>query len=190
MLIWVSIYEVDMTMLNKILHLYRLKPSTHHGYFELLPWDRNSRVISRFPSSFMTGNHDIFSSLELIGKPCMMTSRRKSQDYCKNGKSLRLVRIFIIFLNSSLSHYCFHNSAYLLIFVVFDRLELESQYHDQVRVALAFAREIEDFDNLVNPHHLFDYCLGPEPSKYVLEKIFQEEKSKFNLVILKVSSSL
>ena len=41
-----------MTTLNEFLHLYCLKPSTHHRYFKLLPWDKKSIVVSRFPSSF------------------------------------------------------------------------------------------------------------------------------------------
>ena len=56
---------------------------------------------------------------------------------------------------------------------------MESQYRERVQVALAFAQEIEDFDDLGDPHHLFDCCLGLEPSECVLEKIRQEEKSKF-----------
>lgn len=64
-----------------------------------------------------------------------------------------------------------YNIVYLLVFVVYDRLELENQHREQVRATLAFAREIEDFDDLVNPHCLFDYCLGPEPLDYMLEKI-------------------
>ena len=102
----------------------------------------------------------------------------------ENGKSLHLVHTFISFLDSSLFNYCSHNIVYLLIFVVSDRPELESQYHEQVRATLAFTREIKDFDDLVDPHHLFDCCLGLEPSKYVLEKIFREDKGKFVLVDL------
>ena len=79
-----------------------------------------------FHHPFVIGNHNIFSFLEPVGKPCLTTSGGKSQDYCRNGKSLRLVCIFIDFINFYLSHYCLHNSAYLLIFVVFDRPELES----------------------------------------------------------------
>ena len=62
-------------------------------------------------------------------------------------------------------------------FADLDRPDLEDQYRHRVRVAFAYAREIEDFDNLVDPHHLYDCCLGPEPLKYVLEKIRREEKS-------------
>ena len=41
-----------MITLNEFLHLYRLKASTHYGYFEHLPWNRESRIIRNFPTSF------------------------------------------------------------------------------------------------------------------------------------------
>ena len=85
---------------------------------------------------------------------------------------------FIVFLYFLLYHHYLPNNVYLLIFVALDRPELEDQHRHRVRVALAFTYEIKDFVDLVNPCHLFDCCLGPEPSKYVLEKIHQEEKSK------------
>ena len=44
-------------------------------------------------------------------------------------------------------------------------------------MALAYAREIDDFDDLVDPRSLSDCCLGPKPSKCILEKIHCEEKS-------------
>ena len=70
------------------------------------------------------------------------------------------------------------NEAFLLTFTTFDRLDLEDKHRHRVRAALAYTRKIEDFDDLVDPRHLFDCCLGPEPLKYVLEKIRREEKSK------------
>nr|POF03052.1 hypothetical protein CFP56_70074 [Quercus suber] len=45
--------------------------------------------------------------------------------------------------------------------------ELKNQYCDQVWTTISFAREIEDFDDLVDPRHLFDCCLGPEPTNYL-----------------------
>ena len=59
-----------------------------------------------------------------------------------------------------------------------DRPDLEDQYRHRVRVAIAYAREIDDFDDLVDLRRLYDCCLGPEPSKYILEKTCREEKSK------------
>ena len=63
-------------------------------------------------------------------------------------------------------------------FIALDCPDLEDKHRHRVYVAFAYTREIEDFDDLVDPRHLFDCCLGPEPSKYVLEKIRRKEKSK------------
>ena len=84
-----------------------------------------------FRHPFMIGNHDFFFKfLDPVGKSCLTTSGGKSQDYCGNGKSLHLVRTFIIFLKFSLYCYCLHNTIYLLIFVVYNRPKLENQYRD------------------------------------------------------------
>jgi len=47
-----SACDGEMITLNEFLFLYRLKASTHYGYFELLPWTRKSRIVMGFPSSF------------------------------------------------------------------------------------------------------------------------------------------
>ena len=52
MSIWVSAHDGDMITLNEFLHLYRLKPFTHYGDFELLPWSKESRIVHSFPTSF------------------------------------------------------------------------------------------------------------------------------------------
>ena len=52
MSIWMSACDGEMITLKEFLFLYRLKTSTHYGYFELLPWDRKSRIVRGFPSSF------------------------------------------------------------------------------------------------------------------------------------------
>lgn len=95
-----------------------------------------------------------------------------------------------------LYYYCLPNNVCPLIFVALDHPELEDQHRNRVRVAFAFAREIQDFNDLVHPRYLFDCCLEPEPSKYVLEKIFQEEKSKIvyllvpKILLFSLASSL
>ena len=53
MSIWVSVHDGDMITLNEFLYMYRLKPSTRYGYFELLPWNRESRIVHSFPTSFL-----------------------------------------------------------------------------------------------------------------------------------------
>ena len=62
MSIWMSTCNGDMITLNEFLFLYLLKASTHYGYFELLPWDRKSRVVRGFPWPF----HDWKSRYFLI----------------------------------------------------------------------------------------------------------------------------
>lgn len=97
---------------------------------------------------------------------------------------------FYLFFYSSLFNFCLHNPVSFSIFAVSNRLELEGQYCERVHATLAFAKDIEDFDDLVDPRHLFDYYLGPEPWRYVLEKIHREEKTKFVFVILRANFSL
>ena len=64
----------------------------------------NLGLLGFFLHLFVIGNHNIFSFLEWVGKPCLMVSRGKSQDYYKNGKSQHLVRISVIlFCLSSIS---------------------------------------------------------------------------------------
>ena len=82
---------------------------------------------------------------------------------------------------------CLSNDVFLLIFIALDRPDLEDKHRHWVRATLAYTLEIEDFDNLVDHRHLFDCYLGLEPSKYVLEKIHWEEKSK--VVCLLVSKT-
>jgi len=65
-------------------------------------------------------------------------------------------------------------------FAVFARPKVEDYYQGRVQITLEFALTIEDFHDLVDPRHLYDYCLGPKPSAFLLEKIAQEEKSMFN----------
>ena len=52
MSIWVYVHDGSMVKLNEFLYLYRLKPSTHYGYFEFQPSDRTSRVVHDLPSFF------------------------------------------------------------------------------------------------------------------------------------------
>ena len=48
---------------------------------------------------------------------------------------------------------------------------------------------IDDFDDLIDPHHLYKCCLGSDPSTFVLKKLAQEEKTRFNSSFFLISSS-
>ena len=45
-------------------------------------------------------------------------------------------------------------------FAISDCPDLEGPNYGQIQAALAFAQEIEDFDDLIDPHHLFICFLG------------------------------
>ena len=38
--------------MDELVHLYRLKESKEHGYYELVPWVREARIVRDLPSSF------------------------------------------------------------------------------------------------------------------------------------------
>ena len=42
----------DMIKVDEFVCLYRLKESKEHGYYELVPWERRTRIIRGLPSSF------------------------------------------------------------------------------------------------------------------------------------------
>ena len=44
--------EGDMIRLDEFVFLYSLKESKEFGYYELIPWDRKSRLVVNLPSSF------------------------------------------------------------------------------------------------------------------------------------------
>ena len=52
MVIWTTIADGDMIILNEFVHLYRLKESKEFGYYEFVPWDRKLLLIVDLPSSF------------------------------------------------------------------------------------------------------------------------------------------
>ena len=59
---------------------------------------------------------------------------------------------------------------------------MEDRYQGRVQATLEFAFTIEDFDDLVDPHHLYDCCLGSEPSVFVLKKIVPRREEYVKLL--------
>ena len=63
--------------------------------------------------------------------------------------------------------------------VVKRRPKLKSRHKERVEKAIEYAKMIEDWDDLVDPRTLAFYCLGPNPSAFVLRNIeIEEKKSK------------
>lgn len=57
--------------------------------------------------------------------------------------------------------------------------KLKSNYREHVEKATEYVKTIEDFDNLVDLRTLAFYCLGLEPSAFVLRNLdIEEKKSK------------
>nr|POF00589.1 hypothetical protein CFP56_27663 [Quercus suber] len=58
------------------------------------------------------------------------------------------------------------------------RPKLKSRYKERVEKAIEYAQTIESWDDLVDPRALAFYCLGPEPSSFVLRNLEIEGKKK------------
>ena len=50
--IWLAVTEGDMIKVDELVYLYRLKESKEPGYYELVPWERKTRIVWDLPSSF------------------------------------------------------------------------------------------------------------------------------------------
>ena len=67
--------------------------------------------------------------------------------------------------------YYYSDLFFVPSFAVADRPLLEEHYQGQIKVALEFALTVDDFNELVDPRCLYECCLRPELSAYVLKKI-------------------
>ena len=63
-----------------------------------------------------------------------------------------------------------------LPFAVKKRPKLKSKYQERLQKAIEYSKSIESWDDLLDPQTLAFYCLGPDPSPYVLRSISIEEK--------------
>ena len=50
--IWLATTNGDMVKVNEFTYLYRLKESKKYGYYELVPWMREARIVRDLSSSF------------------------------------------------------------------------------------------------------------------------------------------
>ena len=50
--IWLAAMDRDILRADKLVYLYRLKASKEYGYYELVPWERRTRIVRGLPSSF------------------------------------------------------------------------------------------------------------------------------------------
>ena len=50
--IWLATTKGDMIRVDELVYLYRLKESKEHRYYELVPWERRTRIVRDLPLSF------------------------------------------------------------------------------------------------------------------------------------------
>ena len=50
--IWLAAMDGDMLRVDELVYLYRLKASKEYRYYELVPWERRTRIVRELPSSF------------------------------------------------------------------------------------------------------------------------------------------
>ena len=50
--IWLAAMDGDMLRVDELVYLYHLKASKEYGYYELVPWERRTRIVKGLPSSF------------------------------------------------------------------------------------------------------------------------------------------
>ena len=86
-------------------------------------------------------------------------------------------------------HFIRHFLSFILLLLIFwvpcavKRLpKLKSRYKQCVEATIEYVKSIDDFKDLVDPRTLALYCLGLEPSTYVLRTIKREEKKSKYLV--------
>ena len=65
------------------------------------------------------------------------------------------------------------------LYAVKRRPKLKSKYQDRVEKAIEYAKTIKSWDDLVDPLTLAFYCLGSDPSPYILHNLdIEGKKSK------------
>ena len=50
--IWLAATDGDMVKVDEFTYLYRLKESKEYGYYEMVPWMRETRIVRGLPSLF------------------------------------------------------------------------------------------------------------------------------------------
>ncbi|XP_065626777.1 uncharacterized protein LOC136066415 [Quercus suber] len=141
----------DMIKVGELVHLYRLKESKEYGYYELVPWERRTRIIRGLPLPFRYWKSRFFF---VSGDDFETPS---NQEW---GDIPRLLR------------------RWATPTLVKRRPKLKSRYKERVEQAIEYAQTIENWDDLVDPRMLAFYNLGPDPSSFVLRNIEIEGKKK------------
>ena len=58
--IWLAATDRDMIRVDELVYLFCLKESKEYGYYELMPWVRDARIVRDLPSSFQYWKSQFF----------------------------------------------------------------------------------------------------------------------------------
>ena len=148
--VWLAVVG-DMIKVGELVHMYRLKESKEYGYYELVPWERKTRIVKGILSSFKCWKSRFFfvsgddfetpSSKEWGDVPRLL--RRWGTPTL--GASVFLpVPVFFLSV-------VFVVDSYLLFYAVKRWPKLKNKYIERVENAIEYAPMIENWDDLVDP---------------------------------------
>ena len=152
-----------MIRVDEFTYLYYLKESKEYGYYELVPYVRDARIVKGLPSSF----HYWKSQFFFVSRDDWETN---SDEIWREVPRL-LRRWGTTSLGAQLFFSCVSSLLTLLLVVlcaVKQRPRLKSRFKQCVETTIKYVRTIEDFDDLVDPRTLALHYLGLEPFAFVL----------------------
>ena len=184
-----------MIILNEFVYLYHLKESKEFGYYELVPWDRRSRIIVDLHSSFHYWKSRYFfvsgDSWETLSDDFWGDVHRllRRWETPQLGAFALHFFFFLVYLFTWIVP--FDLVCVFFFFLVRDHPKLESRFEERVWAAVEYVSTIDNFDDIVDPRTLARHFLGPEPSHYILNAIHHEERSEsfWRKLIAYISSS-
>ena len=170
--IWLAPNE-DMIKVGELVYLYRLKESKEYGYYELVPCARRARIVRGLPLSFRYWKSLFFfvseDDFEIPASEAweVAPSMGNPKLRCVNipYRLLIFVRFKWLFI-----------TLFFLLCAVKRRLKLKSKYQGHVQKVIEYTKTVESWDDLVGPRTFAFYCLGLDPSPYVLRIITIEGK--------------
>ncbi|XP_075672036.1 uncharacterized protein LOC142641480 isoform X2 [Castanea sativa] len=149
--IWLAATDGGELRVDELTYLYRLKESKEFGHYELVPWEKRTRIVRNLPLSFRYWKSRFFF---VSGDDFETPSEGVWGELPRLSRQWRTPNL------------------------VKRRPKLKSRYKERVEKAIEYARTIEDWDDLVDPRTLAFDCLGPEPSAFVLRNLRIEGKKK------------
>ena len=140
----------DMIKVGELVHMYRLKESKEYGYYELVTWERKTRIVKGLLSSFKYWKSRFFF---VSGDDFETPSSKEWGDVPRLlrqwGTSTLGASVFLpvpVFFLSVV----FVADSYLLFYAVKRRPKLKNKYIKRVENSIEYALTIENWDDPVD----------------------------------------